>query len=115
MALRREILGEFRFDEALKKHSYMEDDLFSYSIYKKYPKGLYITPFAKCIHKASPAGRIENDETQRTKKQYRRYVLIKMFGVRGNFLYFWQILGFTVEDSILRLGRYALRNSEIST
>lgn len=34
MAVKRDILREFRFDENLKKYSYMEDVLFSYSIHK---------------------------------------------------------------------------------
>lgn len=51
MSIRREVFKEFRFDENLKGYAYMEDFLFSHSIFKKYPKALYITPHAKLIHK----------------------------------------------------------------
>ncbi len=53
MAFKRAIFDEFKFDENLLKYSYMEDFLFTYSIHKKYPNSLYITPYAKCIHKVS--------------------------------------------------------------
>lgn len=59
MAFRREILRQFKFDESLKGYSYMEDLLLSHSIHKKYPNSLYITPYAKCIHKVSREGRTE--------------------------------------------------------
>ena len=97
MTYRREIFSEFKFDESLKKYCYMEDVLFSNSIFKKYPKGLFITPYAKCSHKSSEAGRIESKELERLKNQHRKYVLMKLFGLRGALLYYWQNLGIVVK------------------
>jgi GT2 family glycosyltransferase len=97
MTFRREVFEEFKFDENLKKYCYMEDVLFSYSIFKKYPRGLLITPHAKCIHKTSEAGRIENKEFKKLKNQHRKYVLMKLFGLRGLFLYYWQSIGIRIK------------------
>ncbi|MGD6850561.1 MAG: glycosyltransferase family 2 protein [Candidatus Bathyarchaeia archaeon] len=105
MALRKEVFKEFLFDENLKKHSHMEDDLFSYSVYQKYPDSLFITPYAKCIHKHSSAGRVVGKQTDRTKNAYRRYVLVKLFGKKGNILYFWQRTGLVLEANIITIGK----------
>jgi len=97
MSYKREVFSELKFDENLKKYCYMEDILFSYTIFKKYPKGLFITPYAKCIHKSSEEGRIESRELNRLKNQHRKYVLVKLFGLRGELLYYWQSLGIAIK------------------
>jgi GT2 family glycosyltransferase len=97
MTFKREVFDEFEFDENLKKYSYMEDVLFSHSVFKKYPKGLYITPYATCTHKSSEAGRIESKELQGLKNKHRKYVLVKLFGLKGVPLYYWQSLGITIK------------------
>jgi len=94
---KREVFSRFRFDENLKKYCYMEDVLFSHSVFKKYPRGLFITPYAKCIHKSSGAGRIESKELERLKNQHRKYVLVKLFGLKGLLLYYWQSVGITIK------------------
>lgn len=97
MTYKREVFGEFKFDENLKKYCYMEDVLFSHSVFKKYPKGLFITPYAKCIHKSSEAGRIESKELERLKNRHRKYVLVKLFGLKGWLLYYWQSIGIAIK------------------
>lgn len=54
-AYRREIFGEYRFDENLKGPSLGEDDDFSFRISRKYRN--YYTPFALALHKQSSANR----------------------------------------------------------
>jgi glycosyltransferase involved in cell wall biosynthesis len=105
MTLRRKVFDEFAFDETLKKQSFMEDDLFSYSIFQKYPNALFMTPFARAIHKKSQSARTANTQTQRLEEQYRRYVFVKLFGKKGNLLYFWQNIGFSLERTITNLAR----------
>jgi hypothetical protein len=97
MTYKREVFSEFKFDESLKKYCYMEDVLFSHSVFKKYPKRLYITPYAKCIHKSSEIGRIESKELERLKDQHRKYALMKLFGLKGTLLYYWQSLGIRIK------------------
>jgi len=96
MTYKREVFAEFKFDENLK-YCYMEDALFSHSIFKKYSKGLFITPYAKCSHKSSEAGHIERKELNRLKNQHRKYVLVRLFGLRGALLYYWQSLGIAIK------------------
>jgi glycosyltransferase involved in cell wall biosynthesis len=93
MTYKREVFSEFKFDESLEKYCYMEDVLFSHSVFKKYPDGLFITPYAKCVHKSSEMGRVERKELQRLKSQQSKYVLMKLFGLKGLLLYCWQSIG----------------------
>jgi len=97
-AVKRDVLAESRFDETLKKYSYMEDLLFSYSIYQKYASSLYITPSAKCMHKGSKEGRMETAERRSHLRQCRKHVLTKLFGVKGSLIYYWQSIGMLVID-----------------
>lgn len=103
MALKRSVFEEFKFDEVLKKYSNMEDDLFSYSIFKRYPKSLFITPYAKCVHKRSSVARARDKASERMKDEYRRYVLVRLFGLRGAFLFYWQMLGQTLNGIMLKV------------
>lgn len=97
MSYRREVFKEFRFDERLEKYCFMEDVLFSHSVFKKYPNSLFITPHAKCIHKSSEAGRVERKELERLRNQHRKYVLVKLFGLKGSLLYYWQSIGIRIK------------------
>jgi GT2 family glycosyltransferase len=99
MTYKRAVFSEFKFDESLEKYCYMEDVLFSHSVFKKYPKGLYITPYAKCIHKSSETGRVERKELERLKNKHRKYVLVKLFGLKGLLLYYWQSIGIRIKLS----------------
>lgn len=100
MAFKRSILKEFRFDENLKKYSYMEDLLLSHSVYKKYPNGLYITPDAKCLHKATKEGKMKDVEWRNHLRQCRKYVLTKLFGLKGSLIYYRQNVGISIIELI---------------
>lgn len=104
-AVKREIFNEIRFDENLLGHAYMEDLLFSHTLFRKYPHGLFITPYAKCIHKVSEVGREKSDKAEIHKYTCRLYVLTKLFGFRGKMLYSWQNIGHV----ILKLFKYLIR------
>jgi len=99
MAYKREVFEELelKFDENLKRYSYMEDMLFSHSLHKMRPNSLYITPYAKLIHKWSKEGRTERRNNLLSETQYmrscRKYVLMKLFGIRGLFIFFMQTIG----------------------
>jgi len=92
-AIKREVFNELRFDENLLGYAYMEDMLFSHTLFKKHPNGLFITPYAKCIHKVSQEGRGEKKELEKHKRACRLYVLTKLFGWKGKLLYCWQNAG----------------------
>jgi len=93
-AYRRDIFKEFKFDENLKGYSYMEDVLFSHLIFKKHPKSLLMTPNARYVHKVSPKDYEEN--IKRHKNMCRKYVLVKLYGIKGLLLYYWQNIGYTL-------------------
>jgi len=96
MAFRREVFDEFKFDENLLKYAYMEDLLFTYSLYRKYPQGLYITPYAKIIHKWSEEGRLKAPIEHPHVRSCRKYALSKLFGVKGLLIFVLQELGLVV-------------------
>ena len=107
MAFRREIFRQFKFDENLKGYSYMEDLLLSHSIHRKYPNSLYITPYAKCVHKVSREGRTETSLFESlTTVKCRKYVLMKLFGVKGLLIFFWQTAGLLLLSIMRKVRRY---------
>jgi len=114
MAFKKNVLSEFRFDENLKKYSYMEDNLLSHSILQKYPNSLFITPYAKIIHKVSETGRMEDKALSKHQESCRKYVLTKLFGFKGLLIYYWQNIG----NSILKICKrysHTLLNDEDRT
>jgi len=81
----------------------MEDFLLSHSIFKKYQDRLFITPYAKCIHKASKEGRMEGVDKKAHLRWCRKYVWTKLFGLKGLFIYSWQNIGILIIDSITKI------------
>ncbi|MCS7109631.1 MAG: hypothetical protein NZ903_02445, partial [Candidatus Micrarchaeota archaeon] len=100
MTYKREVFSQFKFDESLEKYCYMEDILFSHLVFKKYPDGLFMTPHARCIHKSSETGRIESKKLEKLKNAQRKYVLVRLFGLKGLFLYHWQSIGIVIKQKI---------------
>jgi GT2 family glycosyltransferase len=114
MAIKRCLLKEFQFDENLREYAYMEDVLFSRSIAKRYSDRLFITPFARCIHKVSPKGREESSRLRKRKLQYRKYVWTKLLGSKGLLLFGWQILGLMVFRVIQKVRKWEVAVDEPS-
>ncbi|MGA3059121.1 MAG: glycosyltransferase [Candidatus Bathyarchaeia archaeon] len=109
MSYKRCVLEEFQFDENLKKHSDMEDMLFGFSVRKRYPNSLYITPYAKCIHKFSSEGRGRSNESKKLERIHRQYVLTKVFGIRGAFLFFNQEVGRLILEILAKVSNLVKR------
>ncbi|MDW8022450.1 MAG: glycosyltransferase, partial [Nitrososphaerota archaeon] len=106
MAFKRDVFKESHFDENLKKYAYMEDKLFCYPVQKKYPNSLYITPHAKCIHKVSEEGRMEASFSEHPfSRACRKYVLTKLFGIKGLLIFGWQTLGLLTLSTSRRIWR----------
>lgn len=114
MAFKHSVFSEFHFDENLTEYSYMEDILFSRSISKKYPKTLFITPYAKCIHKVSREGRTESLKLRRQKRQNRKYVQTRLLGSKGLLLYGWQLLGLLIFRLIKKIRKWEIAVDEPS-
>lgn len=105
MAFKYSVFSEFQFDENLEKYSYMETILFTGQIDKTYPGRLILTPEAKCYHEASKEGRMEKSEARVHLVRCRKYVLIRLFGLKGVLMFGWQILGVLVFRIIWRIQR----------
>jgi len=109
MAFRRDVFSRFRFDENLKGYAYMEDLLFTYSLFKEFPHGLYMTPYAKCIHKRSSEGKELNEKWEAHLNWCRKYVLTKLFGWRGAVIYYWQSIGIKLLQLKAKLGKILIK------
>lgn len=62
MAYKREVFSKQKFDENLLGYTVAEDIDFSYRLFKKYPRGLFLTPFVDFKHRGS---RIERYPTEK--------------------------------------------------
>jgi GT2 family glycosyltransferase len=103
---RRSILAEFPADENLLKYSFGEDLDQSYRIFKRYPDALWMTPFARCVHRTSPAGRTAGKELVYMTEIYGLYLFYKLFPqtLKNKMIYGWSVFGRTLVKA-----RYLLR------
>jgi GT2 family glycosyltransferase len=92
---KKHIFTEFSYDENLKKYSEGEDLELSYRIFKKYPGSLYITPYAKLVHKTSPQGRLSNKELITMREVYGLYLFYKIIdqNLKNKIIYLWSRVG----------------------
>lgn len=92
---KRFVLEEFAYDEKLKKYSSGEDFECSYRVFKKYPGALYITPYAKLVHKASLQGRVAGKELITMREVYRLYIFYKNTSqnIKNKTIYAWSRVG----------------------
>jgi GT2 family glycosyltransferase len=88
---KKEILKEFEFDESLKGYSMCEDIDLSYRICKKYEKSLYLSPYAKIIHKQSLAARTSGKKFVIILMSYPTYFFYKDVrqSLKNNILFYW--------------------------
>lgn len=104
---KKEILEEFKFDENLKKYSQGEDIDMSYRIFKKYPRSLFMTPYARFIDKGSQEGRIPKTELIYMDEIYLLYLFYKNIdqNFKNKLIYIWSRIGriiFNIIFSILK-------------
>ena len=110
---KRQILKEFTYDEKLKKYSEGEDLEFSYRVFKKYPGSLYITPYAKLIHKTSTEGRLLSKELINMREIYGLYLFYKVIdqNLKNKLIYLWSRIGkliFNIGRSFFKLSPVGL-------
>ena len=97
---RRTILEEFTFDDNLRRYSFKEDVDLSYRIYKKYPNSLFITSYAKLVHKASPTSRLPKKDLTFMKRTYSLYFFYKNINqnYRNKAIFLWSELGHLIRN-----------------
>jgi GT2 family glycosyltransferase len=88
---RREILEVFKWDENLKKYSLCEDKDLSYRIHKRFPNSLFLTPYAKVIHKTSSTGRLSDKYVIYSGTVHSTYVFYKNWEqtLRNKAIFIW--------------------------
>lgn len=74
---RRFVFQCFSFDEALKGYGFGEDMDFSFRVFKKYRNGLYVTPYARLVHKESTNSRLPKKSRTCMKTVYNLYFFYK--------------------------------------
>lgn len=92
---RRSILIECPGDENLLKYSFGEDLDQSYRIFQRYPDALWLTPFARCVHKVSLVGRVTSKERVYMTEIYGLYLFYKLFPQTPEniAIYWWSFFG----------------------
>lgn len=92
---RRDIVEKFKYDENLRKYSWGEDQDTPYRIFKKYPRSLFLTPYAKFWHNVSQEGRMANKEFIYMGEVYDFYLFHKLieqsFSSKAKFI--WRKIG----------------------
>jgi GT2 family glycosyltransferase len=99
---KKEILEEFRWDENLKKYGQGDDIDLPYRIFKKYPNSLFMTPYAKLIHKGSPEGRNPKRELVYMEEIYYLYLFYKNIEqtLKNKLIYLWSRVGRIIRKMI---------------
>jgi GT2 family glycosyltransferase len=92
-----EVFKKEKFDENLKRYALAEDFDFSYRVNKRYPKSLFITPFAKINHRASIIERYPTKKISYMNQINHFYLNYKNFnkGLPEKLKFIWCLLGIT--------------------
>lgn len=95
---KREVLQDFKYDENLKRYSYCEDIDLSYRVYKTHPNSLYMTPYAKLMHKCSQTGRLPKKHLVYMHKIYTFYLVYKDIDqtLKNKLILLWNTAGFLI-------------------
>lgn len=104
---RRAVFVDFQYDERLVKYSDGEDLEFSYRVHRRHPGSLFITPFARLVHKTSRDGRAASRELTYMREVYGAYLFFKLFEPTwtNRLIYVWSRVG----RFVLTLARVAAK------
>ena len=95
---KKEIFEEFKYDDNLKRYSFGEDLDISYRIFKKYSGSLFMTPYAKLIHKTSQEGKLIKRELVNMREIYRLYLFHKNIDqtLKNKLIFLWSRIGYLI-------------------
>lgn len=98
MAFKKEIFSKMKFDEKLRRYSLAEDFDFTYRVHLLRPGSLYLTPFAKIVHRVSGVERYPARRISYMNQTHHIYLNYKNFDktVREVFVFWWALLGITL-------------------
>lgn len=113
-SFKQEVFQNFKYNENLKRYSYKEDVDFSYNVFKKYPNSLYITPYAKLIHKVSEEGRLPNKMAIQMMQIYTFYFFYKNIDqtLKNKLIFLWNRIGYLTVNLLISIGSFIKRRSK---
>jgi GT2 family glycosyltransferase len=94
-SFRRSIAEEFPQDEELIRYSFGEDVDQALRVGRSHPNALWLTPFARCLHRVSASGRATGREPIYTAEVYGLYLHYKLFPptLANRGIYWWSAFG----------------------
>ena len=111
---RRNILRHFKYDENLKRYSYKEDVDLSYQMFKQCRNSLYISPYAKLVHKASECERLPNKMLIYMKHIYSLYFFYKNIdqNIKNKIIFIWCWSGCLILNASIAILSLIIRGSK---
>ena len=111
---RRNILQRFKYDGNLKRYSYKEDVDLSYRVSKQYRNSLYITPYAKLVHKASEGGKLPNKMLIYMKHIHSLYFFYKNIDqtIKNKIIFTWCWIGYLIMNTYFSIMSLINRGSK---
>lgn len=98
MVFKREVFNKQKFDEHLEGYALGEDFDFTYRLYQKHPNSLFITPFAKLIHRASGVERYPDEKMAYVNQINHFYLNFKNFNstIGEKITFVWMMFGISL-------------------
>ncbi|MEK6824951.1 MAG: glycosyltransferase [Nanoarchaeota archaeon] len=98
MAFKREVFQHEQFDENLSQYALGEDFDFSYRVHLRRPASLYLTPYAKLIHRVSSVERVPTRKINYMNQIYHFYFNFKNFNRTAlqKIAFAWAVFGITI-------------------
>ncbi len=112
MAYKKSVFSEQKFDENILGYTIAEDIDFTFRLYKKYPKSLFITPSAKIIHRVSNVERYPTEKMSFINQIDHFYFNFKNLNksLSQKLIFIWSIVGIT----LLRTIKFVSTRKEIN-
>ena len=112
MAFKKEVFSKIEFDEKLRRYSLAEDFDFTYRVHTSRPGSLYLTPFAKLIHRVSSIERYPAKRISYMNQAHHFYLNYKNFNktAKEAAIFLWAVFGITLLRTVLYVLTPSTRN-----
>jgi GT2 family glycosyltransferase len=113
MCYKLEVLKDQQFDENLSGYALAEDLDFSYRLNRKYGNSLFITPYARLMHRASVVERIPSEKMVYTNQINHFYLNFKDFNktISEKLIFAWAVSGI----AFLRIMQFLIKRNLLET
>jgi len=112
MNYKKEIFDKQKFDENLLGYTVAEDIDFSHTLYKRFPDSIFITPYAKIVHRLSDTERYPTEKISYINQVDHFYFYFKHFNKNlwQKLMFSWSLIGIT----FLRTIRLVIKPTKIN-